>query len=123
MRILILLLALAGLGLAQDTVTGDWTFILPTPQGDMNVEMTLKQEGSAITGEMGVAGGGPKYAIAKGALSGDKITLTVKRERQSGGAMTYEFAGDVTGGKSIKGKMSANVDGQVVEHPWNATKK
>ncbi|HBY61831.1 MAG TPA: hypothetical protein DEH78_18575 [Solibacterales bacterium] len=121
-RILLVLLAVAGVCFAQDTVAGDWTFTIQTPQGDIGVNMTLKVDGSNVTGEMSMADGSRKFPIAKGTADGGKVKLTVKRERPDGSSMVYEFAGTLEGGK-IKGEISGDMGGQVATMPWNCSRK
>jgi hypothetical protein len=57
-KVLVVAAAIAALGLAsgsafaQQNVTGAWQLTMATPQGDNTVDVTFKQDGQNITGEL-----------------------------------------------------------------------
>ena len=58
--------------------------------------------------------------IENGSVDGDKIKFTLKRERPSGGAITYEMTGTVSGDK-MEG--SASVSEMSASQKWTAVRK
>ena len=75
----LLLVAFAGLAVADVNVTGKWSgsFNVTGPDGqtkESTAVLLLKQNGSEITGTVGPHGG-EQHEITKGKIEGDKITL------------------------------------------------
>jgi len=79
-----LMLALAGAALADVNVTGNWSgsFNISRPDGQSNDStafLKLKQSGNEITGSVR-PNEGEQFAIQKGKIEGDKITLEANQE-------------------------------------------
>jgi hypothetical protein len=121
--LLTLILAAAHLTLAQTAadVTGAWLVMLPVPQGGTTLEVTLKQDGEAVTGTIAspmgtvnvtgtmVAGAlSIKYSLPLQGTPLD-LTMTGKLTAADGGA-----AENMTGVVSIGG---------LGELPWTARRK
>ena len=115
----ICLLAAAAL-LAAD-VSGTWNYKMPTPDGEMAATLTLKVDGETLTGTFEFEGG-RKLEITNGTVKGNELKFTVKRDRPSGGFMTYEMTGTVEG-DTIKGATKTQMDGQDATSEWSATRK
>src|SRR5215471_393210 len=84
-------------------VTGKWTFEQPGRGGGPGrpVTITLKQDGSKLTGSVpGMGRGGdnppPPTEITDGKVDGDKVSFTVKREF-NGNSMVTKYEGTVSG--------------------------
>jgi len=116
MRTLLCLLVAATLAVAADDVTGKWTGTLKVtdPNGEANdstAVLMLKQSDTAITGTVG-PNEEQQFAIAKGKIEGDKITLEADHD---GHPLTFTLvlaAGRITGdvqmsrdGQTMKGKI------------------
>ena len=90
MRILMcvsMLAVLAGVAIADTTVTGKWTgsFHSISPDGEAREStavMLLKQTGSDITGTAGPSEN-EQHLTLKGKIDGDKITLAAEDEGRS----------------------------------------
>jgi hypothetical protein len=122
LRRTLLLTLFAALSFAQDAViSGKWTYTMETPNGDMPVVLDLKAEGNRLTGTIS-AGGERTFAIENGTISGSAIQFSFKRERPQGGSMAYEVSGTVAG-NSMKGKTTADVDGQKITMDWEAKRE
>ncbi len=122
LKTLILLASSLAVSFAQpNSVAGDWAFKMETPSGDIDVAMTLKVDGTEVSGTL-LVGADRKLPIEKGSIDGKVLKLVVKRERPQGGSMTYELSGTVEG-SSIKGTMVADIDGEKISRVWNAAKK
>ncbi len=100
--VMTILLALAVVAAAAD-VTGKWTYEQQGRGGGppTQVTITLKQDGSTLTGTVpGFGRGGgtppPEQEISNGKVDGDKISFEVKRERQ-GQTMVTKYEGTVSG--------------------------
>jgi hypothetical protein len=109
--IVFLAVAAAGLVYAADTapkVAGDWTVSLATPHGQMPGALSLKQEGSKLTGTLNVEHMG-SMALS-GEMSGQIISFSI--ELQPGQKIT--FNGTVAGDK-INGAMEQG-------GTWSATR-
>jgi len=95
-----ILLAIASLALAAD-VSGKWTYEQPGRGGGppRQVTITLKQDGSNLTGTvpaMGRGGQGGDTEISNGKVDGDKVSFEVKREF-NGNTMVTKYSGTVAG--------------------------
>lgn len=92
-----ILLALALAAFAAD-VSGKWTFEQPGRNGPMTTTLSLKADGSTLTGSMEAGGGrgGPPADISNGKVQGDNVSFDVVREF-NGQSMTTKFKGKVAG--------------------------
>jgi hypothetical protein len=118
---ILFLVAIALLAIAQSAVdiTGQWTWKMAGPGGqDVEAPCEFKQEGSTITGFF-LGGPDRKLPIIKGSIDGNKIKLTVKRDRPQGGEMVYEMSGTVEGNE-IQGEVETEMEGQKMSLPWSA---
>jgi len=84
-------------------VTGKWTFEQPGRGGNpgRQVTITLKQDGSKLTGSVpGMGRGGdnppPPSEIMDGKVDGNNVSFTVKREF-NGNTMVTKYEGTVSG--------------------------
>lgn len=103
-----ILLAVALVALAADSVTGKWVYEQPGRGGGdpRPVTLDLKADGAKLTGTvigaMGGRGGGgggtppPPPAITNGKVDGNNVSFEVTRETQNG-AMTTKYEGVVSG--------------------------
>jgi len=74
-------------------VTGIWDMLIETPQGQMNIVCTFKQEGEKLTGTQA----SPMGEIAlEGAVVGNEVKYAVTIDMQ-GQQMTVSFAAKVEG--------------------------
>jgi len=93
-RLALLACALAVTALAAD-VTGKWTGETQGRNGAQTVTITLKADGSALTGTLN-GGRGGDVEISDGKISGDNISFSVTREF-NGNSMKIEYSGTVSG--------------------------
>jgi hypothetical protein len=115
----LVLAALAGVAMADVDVTGKWSgsFNATNPNGETKEStalLVLKQTGTAITGTVG-PNEDEQFAIQKGKIDGDKITLEVDHE---GNTMAFSLvltAGRITGeaqmsreGQAMKAKIDVS---------------
>ena len=94
-------LLVASLALMAADVSGKWTFEQPGRGGNPGrpVTITLKADGSTLTGTMPAGGrGGPAdpIAISDGKVDGNNISFTVKRDTPNG-SMVTKYEGTVNG--------------------------
>ena len=74
-------------------VDGKWNIVIKTPMGDQNGELTLKQDGDALTGSMsGSSGSGD---IENGKVEGEKLSWHAKVTSPM--PITLEFEGTIEG--------------------------
>jgi hypothetical protein len=95
------ILLVASFALLAADVSGKWTFEQPGRGGNPGrpVTITLKADGSTLTGTMppgGRGGGGDPIAITDGKIDGDNVSFTVKRE-MNGNTMVTKYEGTVSG--------------------------
>jgi SAM-dependent methyltransferase len=102
-------------------VDGEWTFTMPTPNGDMDAKLVLKTEGKTLSGTFTFAQD-RRLEIQSGTVEGNQLKFVVKRDRSGGGSMTYNMTGTVNG-DSISGTTAADMDGQQVNQNWSAKRK
>ena len=91
------ILLVASFALMAADVSGKWTFEQPGRGGNPGrpVTITLKADGSTLTGTMpagGRGGGGDPIAISDGKVDGSNISFTVKRE-MNGNTMVTKYEG------------------------------
>ena len=109
----VLLAFSAGSAWAQSAADGTWDFAMASQMGSVAAKVTMKVEGETLTGEFDL-GGGRKWAIEEGKVSGNDISFLINRD---GAMMTYAMTGNVEGNQ-VKGAASAM--GSVVE--WSMTR-
>jgi hypothetical protein len=86
---------------ADINVTGTWNMAVETQAGTGTPVFTLKQEGTAVTGQYkGQLGEAP----VTGTVKGDELTLNYKVNVQ-GTDLSVTYTGTVTG-DTVKGKVS-----------------
>jgi len=105
------ILLVASFALMAADVSGKWTFEQPGRGGNPGrpVTITLKADGSTLTGTMpagGRGGGGDPIAISDGKIDGNNISFTVKREF-NGNTMVTKYEG-VVNGDELKLKITRN---------------
>ena len=81
--------------------TGTWKWQIPTPNGDMDVVLKLKQDGDKLTGTI-TGFGGDEMDIEDGKIKDDQISFKTTREF-GGNQVTTTYTGTVAGG-ALKGK-------------------
>ncbi|HXA50929.1 MAG TPA: hypothetical protein VNV86_11515 [Candidatus Acidoferrum sp.] len=114
MKALLCLIALAVFALAappDQDLSGKWTgsFNMSSPDGeahDGGIVMTLKQNGSELTGTAG-PNENDQFPITKGKVDGNKITLEV--QRGEGQVIKFELA---IAGDRIKGGANMSNNGE-----------
>lgn len=118
------LLALASLAVANAAdVSGAWIWTTPGRNGgpDHTTTLTLKAEGTALTGKVSNPGRDGKVIdtpIADGKVDGDSISFVVVRQVR-GNSVTNNYSGTLAADK-ITGKISATRDGALQTHDWVA---
>jgi hypothetical protein len=105
------ILLVAAFALMAADVSGKWTFEQPGRGGNPGrpVTITLKADGSTLTGTMpagGRGGAGDPIAISDGKIDGNSISFTVKRE-MNGNTMVTKYDG-VVSGDELKLKITRN---------------
>ena len=105
------ILLVASFALMAADVSGKWTFEQPGRGGNPGrpVTITLKADGSTLTGTMpagGRGGGGDPIAISDGKVDGNNVSFTVKRE-MNGNAIVTKYEGTVSGDE-MKLKITRN---------------
>jgi hypothetical protein len=115
----LVLAALAGVAMADVDVTGKWSgsFNATNPSGETKEStavLVLKQSGSEITGTVG-PNEDEQFAIQKGKIDGDKITLEVDHEGNTLAFNLVLTAGRITGeaqmsreGQTMKAKIDVS---------------
>jgi hypothetical protein len=103
--VLALALGMTGAPRAAAPIDGTWNFAMSSPMGTVEAVVTLKAEGTTLTGQFDL-GGGRVWSIDGGTIDGDRITFQIERDRPSGGGMTYDMAGTLKG-DTIAGAASA----------------
>jgi hypothetical protein len=109
----LVLAALAGVALADVDVTGKWSgsFNATNPNGETKEStalLVLKQSGTDITGTVGPSEE-EQFAIQKGKIDGDKLTLEVDHD---GHTMTFNL---VLVADRITGEAQMSRDGQTMK--------
>ncbi len=74
-------------------VDGKWNMVMKTPMGEQKAELTLKQEGSALTGEMSSDAGAT--TLEDGKIDGDSVSWVAKVTSPM--SVTLEFDGKAEG--------------------------
>ena len=105
------ILLVASFALMAADISGKWTFEQPGRGGNPGrpVTITLKADGSTLTGTMpagGRGGTGDPIAISDGKIDGNSISFIVKRE-MNGNTMVMKYDG-VVSGDELKLKITRN---------------
>lgn len=79
LRLILLTLTAAAIGFADD-VTGKWTGEINTPNGAMQLTITLKADGESLTGSVGTQMG--EMEIKEGKIKGDELSWVTVFERE-----------------------------------------
>ena len=91
-----LLLGIFAIAAYAADVTGKWTAEVPGRNGNMQTNtITLKQDGSKVTGTLDGGRGGP-VEIQNGKVDGDTVTFTVVRSF-GGNEIKQNFKGAISG--------------------------
>ncbi len=110
--------------LAEGKPDGEWAWKMSSPFGELKARAIMKTEDGKLTGTFWMDES-RKLEIVDGTVTGDKIKFTLKRDRPSGGSMTYEMTGTV---KSETGKEDT-IEGNATSvemsasQAWTATRK
>lgn len=115
-----LLAVLSLAALAEDLITGQWTYRMETPMGESKAALTLKVEDGKLSGKF-VFEGNRVLEISEGTVDGNSLKFTVKRDRETGGSMTYKMSGTVEG-RTIKGTATTVEMAEAGEMAWSATR-
>jgi hypothetical protein len=114
---------------AADKANADGTWSWSTPGRDggepRKTTLTLKTEGSKLTGKIatpGRQGGEPRTTdISDGKVTGNDISFNVVREFQ-GNKMTQKFSGKIAG-DTITGKIAFDRNGEERSRDWEAKRE
>jgi hypothetical protein len=93
-------LAGSALGFAQTSVAGDWTLTINSPQGTLDTEATLTQDGEKVTGTMSSPMGEVNVA---GSMSGSTLSLAFTAVTPNG-PIDVKVTAEVTGAE-MKGML------------------
>jgi hypothetical protein len=123
-----ILFLVAFVALAAD-VSGKWTYQRPGRGGGepTPVTITLKQDGTTLTGSVpGFGRGGeapPPTEITNGKVDGDKVSFEVKRTTQRGESIT-KYEGEVSGDTmKLKVTSPGRGGGEPMTNEFTATKE
>lgn len=87
-------------------VAGTWSVSYETPNGTFTQTLTLKQDGTSLTGTIG---GEQSSSDVKGSVSGNSVNFSVTRKGQRG-SITMNYSGTADG-DTIKGTISGSAAG------------
>jgi len=104
---------------ASTGVTGNWRYQISLGGNDLDLLLSLKQEGDKVTGKVSVADF--ELPISEGKIAGDSISFTVAVDRDDM-KFTSKYKGTVAG-DTIKGKIHSDRGGQDNQYEWNATRE
>ena len=90
------LFVLASLVAFAADVTGKWTSEAPAGGKGGPQTLTLKQDGSKLTGTVDAGRGGP-VELSNGSVEGDKVSFEVTRDFGDKGKFTSKYSGTVSG--------------------------
>ena len=93
--LLICMFAIASLALAQSPVDGKWTAEIQGGRGPQALTLTLKAEGSKLTGSTEGARGG-EVPIEEGTISGNTLKFRQKQMGR-GGEVVMNYTGTLSG--------------------------
>ncbi|MCP5527137.1 MAG: hypothetical protein H7A47_10075 [Verrucomicrobiales bacterium] len=107
---------------SKPDVTGTWVWTMEGRDGQTRERsITLKQEGTKLTGSMPGRQEGQSTPISEGRVEGDQVMFKVVRETQRGN-FTSEYKGKIDG-ETIKGAMSATMGDRTLEREWVVKRK
>jgi predicted Zn-dependent peptidase len=89
-------------------LTGFWTLMLESPQGQVPIKVEFKESTGAVTGSLDTPFG--KFPISSGSLAGDDVKFKAKIEVQ-GNALELSGAGKLENGFTMKGELSSDMTG------------
>ena len=104
---------------ASTGVTGNWRYQLNLGGNEIDLLLSLKQDGDKVTGKVSVADF--ELPISEGKIAGNAISFTVAVDRDDL-KFTSKYKGTVAG-DTIKGKIHSDRGGQDHEYDWNATRE
>jgi beta-glucosidase len=109
---------------ASGSLTGEWVLTMAGPDGQpIDFPTTLQQDGATLTGRVARGQQAGKFLeIRDGKVEGNKVSWTIKRDREGGDAMVYQMTGTVEGGK-LTGKTDTTMDGNPISTGWTAKRK
>ena len=105
----------------QVAADGEWIFTMPTPNGEIQAQLTLKTDGKKLSGTF-LFPENRRLEISDGTINGNQMNFTVRRDRQQGGFMVYKMTGTIDGGQ-VKGKTETEMDGRPITQEWSAKRK
>jgi hypothetical protein len=103
-----------------DGVAGEWNFSMSGPTGEVPALLTLKQAGTTVTGTFDFSG--RKLTVEGGKFEDGQLSMTVKRDRPSGGNAVYQMTAKLAG-DTLEGTTSTDFMGNPATSPWKATRK
>ena len=109
---------------AKTDPSGTYIWTMPGRNGgpDRTNTLTLKLDGTQLTGKLSAPGRGGKATetdITDAQLTGSAVSFSVVRT-YNGNSFTNKYSGTVADG-SIKGKIEMNRNGDVQSRDWTAT--
>jgi hypothetical protein len=109
---------------AKTDPSGTYIWTMPGRNGgpDRTNTLTLKLDGTQLTGKLSAPGRGGKATetdITDAQLAGSAVSFNVVRT-YNGNSFTNKYSGTVADG-SIKGKIEMNRNGDVQSRDWTAT--
>jgi hypothetical protein len=104
------LLALTVLVAAQSSVNGTWTGEVQGGRGAQPVTLTLKADGSKLTGSL-TGGRGGDIAIEDGTISGNTLKFKTKQQGRDG-EMTLNWTGTLKGDEIAFSRVAEGGQGQ-----------
>ena len=107
------MLALTSLALAQGSVDGKWAGEIQGGRGPQAVTLTLKADGSKLTGSV-LGGRGGEIAIEAGTISGATLKFRSKQMGR-GGEVTFNWTGTLKGDEIAFSRMAEGGQGQAQE--------
>lgn len=106
-------------------ISGSWMWTTPGRNGgpDRTNTLTLKVDGSKVSGDLATPGRNGKARhtdISNGKIDGDNLSFDVVREGRNGNSSTNSFHGTVAG-DTITGKMEyTRRNGETASRDWEA---
>jgi lysophospholipase L1-like esterase len=105
------------------TLAGEWIWKIQGPDGNpVEAPLILAVQGSQITGKFARGNTDRWLEIADGKLEGNRMSWTVKRDRPTGGELTYRMSGTLSDGK-INGRVKTLLNGEEQDVEWSARRK
>ncbi len=88
--------------------SGNWSLVVQSPQGEINVQMTLAKDGEQITGTLGTPMG--TFAVKSGRVNGNQVRLTATVDmggESIDAIITATIEGDSMRGAMVMGAMGS----------------